>query len=1196
MNHAFNEISKTVALGTRVLVSGTEVPSGFPLRATDGSVTQPSYSFQNATSSGLYILASGNMLMSSAAQNTWCASSLKNFAVGSDFPVFNGSAGSGVLFLAQASTLPAGIPNGGSGGILYVDGTYLHYLDATGTALNLTSITGDVLGPASSVNDTLAQFSGTSGTIIANATSFRVTYSPDSIQLNVANSPGAPVYSFESDSTTGMYSPAANQLAFSTASTRRLHISTSTVTTDGNVLLANGTNTTPSLSFTAGGIMFKTGTSPCFGAMNLPALCVAPSNNIAVCGPLPGNFGTGDGVLLVNQATAPPTSATTGGVSVYVEGSSLKMMTTGSATPIDFTDRINGPASSTDNAVVRTNGTSGTLVKNSVVTVADGGQVSVPVGSALAPSFSFVSDPISGLYSKDGGTYNSLVCLTGGTEAVGIQDNNKISVANRFQSSNGTQAAPGMALVAQADTGFFLVGASGIGCGAANSTCCVVSPLKNISLAGPEATTYGSGSGLIFINQAATNPAGNPNNAGLLFIDDSAVNSLLFKASNGTQTPLSNILNGPNTAVTRTIAKWTDTTGTVVLDTNFVVSAAGELLAGNGSLGAPTYSFIGDLTSGITLISEANLGCIISGTSIINVGSSTVSLSQPLVNHLGLLATPSLSFTSDISLGLFSPGADSIQAVSNSAVAFTLAVVNNSPNVTLCSANTDYGGTTAGEKVVLLDDVGVAPSGSAASGGRLYVSGTSLFYHDYFGATIDLFSVTPAAVSSTNLAIALFNGAAGLMKNSLNLTTNGTTTLRIPTGGQTTPGFSFTSSSTSGLYPSGATIGVTSAGGLRLNFTSSVNIGANVPLHTDTSLIIGTSGLNLSLSGANYIQNITTAGGLYTWTNTSGTIMSTTSALALSITNKLLLTEASDTLTVGYDGTEFSFAATGTPQNFTFRSAGSSKLTVASTGASLAGTATITGRMLVLGNGLSSPYDYNNSSFTNRGLSRSSAQMFIGFGVTRSLVFLKNNCMQFGSSSDAGLGSTVSGIIFLIHSSGHPVTQTALNLKLYSQPTTGIFGFGALTNTGRTVFDGPRERATITLSSFTVADSTATNTDGQVWTLVNGNGVNGTTTGALVTSDDVYATIIVNAQWVSDPTGYRRIRIMRKTAGPTYTAIVAATKPAISGVTTNQTLSCFLSVVNATDEITVEVFQNSTGNLNVDLTMSYIRFGTLEPV
>ncbi len=65
-----------------------------------------------------------------------------------------------------------------------------------------------------------------------------------------------------------------------------------------------------------------------------------------------------------------------------------------------------GPASSTDNAIVRYDGTTGKLLQNSSITVTDDGYIYAPNGASATPSYSFANNTDTGLfYTTTGATY-----------------------------------------------------------------------------------------------------------------------------------------------------------------------------------------------------------------------------------------------------------------------------------------------------------------------------------------------------------------------------------------------------------------------------------------------------------------------------------------------------------------------------------------------------------------------------------------------------------------------------------------------------------------------------------------------------------------------------------------------------------------------------------------------------------------------
>ena len=89
-------------------------------------------------------------------------------------------------------------------------------------------------------------------------------------------------------------------------------------------------------------------------------------------------------------------------VSKLAAGTNTHILTTVSGVPTwaaSVSDVV-GPASSTDNAVVRFDTTTGKLIQNSAAILSDTGSLSIGDGTVALPSLSFVSDTDTGIYSN----------------------------------------------------------------------------------------------------------------------------------------------------------------------------------------------------------------------------------------------------------------------------------------------------------------------------------------------------------------------------------------------------------------------------------------------------------------------------------------------------------------------------------------------------------------------------------------------------------------------------------------------------------------------------------------------------------------------------------------------------------------------------------------------------------------------------
>ena len=1191
---SFSETSKTVASGKFVVVDGIEAVSGFPLFAPNGSESAPSYSFSAQSGSGMYATPGGDLAVSVGGVNSWAISPSTNTTLAGSVPSDYGG-GSGVTFIPEVSTAPSAAPNGGSGGLLYVSGTSMFYTNSLGTNLNISGLAGDVSGPGSSTDERAVLFSGTSGKIIKDSTLFLDTSGANPVVgLDGSNTPGAPRYSFLSDSTSGMYRPAANTLGFSTAGTQRLQVNVGSLGLSVPLLLPNGNVSSPSLQFPDGGIYSTGGGNLLVANDGLTSMAINPGPNITVGGTTSVNYAGGEGVTLFREVTSAPSAATTGGISMYSQGTTLKGMTTG-GNVIELTACLEGAPSSTDTAAVRFDGTAGDLIRDTPnVLIANTGEISAPDGSASLPTYTFSGETGTGLYRVGADT---LGISTQGTQRIEIS-NTAMTSTVRILLANGSAGGPSIVRNTDTNSGFFLNGTS-FSFSGNSSVLFSASPDRNISLSGALASSYGGGQGVTFINQATVDPTTNPTGGGLIYVPVGNVENLAYRDTSGTVTILNSVIEGPASSTDRAVARWDGTSGRIFQNSNVTVTAGGEVLSVDGSGGTPTFSFGGDTDTGMFLAGTNTLGVSVGGSETLTVSAASVASGQNVDVPNGLVGGPSYSFISDTDTGVYHPSADTVSLVAggNGGLAVTLVAAASNSNVTLCSETLGYGGTTQGERVVKIDDVAVAPSGTASGGGRLYVSGTTINLHDDSGGDVDLANIVSGPASSTTNAMLRWDGGSGqLVQDSGVLIAESGTYIQAPTSTAGSPTFSFTSTTTDGVYfPSTTSIAISTSSADRLTISSSA-VTTPEPVQADAGVEVGGgSGTNYSLAAANFISNVQTGTGTFEWSNSTGPIL-TTSGLDLSFTNNLVVTEGTETLTVGHNGTTYDFNSDGTTPNDLVISVGGTDIVAfnSADNVDITGTVVTPGRVSVSSSSVStSEYSYSTFSLFNRGYKYNGGnRTALGLASTPGISFDEgNNVSWLGTVPVDGTGGE--GFITIQNASGVPTTTPAAgDVHVYLEPSAGIYGFGMLTPTPlRSLFNAGLERAKITLTT-SVTTATSTNVDGLTWTSVDDNGVLGTTTGRLVTNDDCFVALTATAEWASDSTGYRRLSIMRRTAGPTYAKLNGVLTTAVNGNITAQTVYFFGSIAASTDELTVQVEQTSGGNLSVDLTMSFIRYET----
>ncbi len=199
---------------------------------------------------------------------------------------------------------------------------------------------------------------------------------PSSINVTSAGSGASPGIFFASDTTTGFYRNAANSIAFSSSGTAMA-------------------------LFTGTGIQAPIGqTTPQAGSFTT----LAASTPLGVA-----SGGTGLATLTANNVILGNGTSTPSFVAPGSSGNVLKSNgTTWVSGTVSGTGDVVGPASSTDNALVRFDSTTGKLIQNSVVIVNDSGDVTA---TSLAAS---------GTAYANYGIYNDSTITSNGTNAIGF--------------------------------------------------------------------------------------------------------------------------------------------------------------------------------------------------------------------------------------------------------------------------------------------------------------------------------------------------------------------------------------------------------------------------------------------------------------------------------------------------------------------------------------------------------------------------------------------------------------------------------------------------------------------------------------------------------------------------------------------------------------------------------------------------------
>lgn len=312
-------------------------------------------------------------------------------------------------------------------------------VNSGGTALEYGAVvgTGDVVGPASSVNAQIALYSGTTGKLIQAATTTGMVKATSGvIAAAVAGTdyvaPGGALGTPSSGNlanTTGF--PAANLSGLGTGVATALGQS---IGFAGAMLTNGGSLGTPSggTLTNATGLPISTGVSGLgSGVATALGITAGATGGLVTYN---GDGGTPTAVTLTNATGLPLSTGITGTLGVSNGGTGLTAI--GSAnqylkvnsggTALQFATLtagdVNGPASSTDNAIARFDSTTGKLLQNSSASITDLGQASFVGYAQVTANTGAGTSGYLELQSNDAGS---------GTKTLRIQPSNAATTSTQ---------------------------------------------------------------------------------------------------------------------------------------------------------------------------------------------------------------------------------------------------------------------------------------------------------------------------------------------------------------------------------------------------------------------------------------------------------------------------------------------------------------------------------------------------------------------------------------------------------------------------------------------------------------------------------------------------------------------------------------------------------------------------------------------
>ena len=1153
-NTPLTEVHRDVLNCNQMAISTADLITSYPILAPDGNITNPTYSFASNTDTGLFRTTDG-ISIAVDAQVGLVAASNGNVAIG-DTPSDYGG-GQGVVFLAGAVVNPIGIPNGGSGGILYVDGQELQFLDSTGTATSLTTAGGsDVTAPDTSLANQLATFTSPSGNIITNSNIQFVA----SQLLPGDGTPQTPSYAFTSQSNTGMYL-AGTDLKFSVAGSNVITLNAATVSF-ATPLASDfpGSAATPLFAFTsstASGLFYGSDHVQ-LSSNGVSGLAVGgnATRNVAISG-VPGSYGTGaDGVVFIPTATTDPVGvpnggsggvmyATSGGTELrWLDASGTSVLLGGSVHPL-------GGGVVANSLAVWGNTTGSSLLAGPVIT--DAGAVHAVQGVTTNPAYSFTASTNAGmsLSAPDTVTFQGI-----GNEALSVSSSSvTCTLPLRIPTSVGSD--PGLSFTSSPSSGIYsnINGGNRISVGAANVF--TTRDAWNVSIINTT-NDYGDGQGVIKLGDATTNPSTAPTDGGFLYIDG---DDILFRDTDNLEHTLTSSTSIPSIASStdNAMVVFDGVTGKAVQDVIITISDTGKIEVQNDF----GYAFSSTLASGLYATSNSlrlesnNVHSIVFNTSTVVVQPSHV-----LKGVDGSVATPGFAFASDPDTGVYLSSPNTLSVSAGGVHAFS---TDANANVAFGSDVPDFAG---GQRVVYVSDITTQPASLLSNGGLLYVNGRNLFFYDKDSITHQLSGIEGMG-SSTDNRIVTLAGTLGKSVKESGFSLSDSNQVTGPDGSAATP-----------AYTVGASVGWWYAGSntvqmgngvneLSLNSTATV---ASVQLEIAGATGVrvgGLGGVTDTFSAPTITRNFDNASGTFVWQQNGTTVFQTNAARDVDLLSNLAIcTGATGDFTLGYDGVAFALGVANGADSLLFSAGGTTLATISSTGVAAPN---------VSANILACDGGYRFASDITSGLSF--LEIYVN-GKETITGAAGANLQFFGTNAG---GTRAVGI-------GNVVTAPT------SSPTSGVYMYTDSSSTFLRVADkyidvatnGPHAHAVISRTQ-TVADSTVdlidTLTDVESNILVVDTGVPGagTITGTAATAG--WWEISAEASWVSNSTGIRRIRI--KVGG---VVVGESTENAVSGIETqHQVRLCVPAVGSAV--VTFEVEQTSGGNLDVDVIGSVVFLG-----
>ena len=1197
---ALREDSSTILDARFLELNGSEPLNGFPMGAPDGSLASPSFSFETSSNTGVSLI-SDLVTFGVGGVSTLVVGMDGNVALG-DAPVDYGvtTPGEGVLFVNAVDTTPTSTPNsGGGGGLLYVDGSALKYTDAVnGTTVKLTSKSGDVFGPVSSVLTSVAVFDGVTGKLIKDspllATASSTLQAPNG--SNALNT-----YAFTGDENTGLNF--ASGLNVVNGGSPQINVgadSFNIAVTGVEVQVPDGSAGAPTYAFssypTSG--LYLSGTDVNISVNGSLAMVVEDVGgavpNVALGSP-PSDYGAatpGVGVLFLPETSVVPSGVPDqgNGSVLFVSSNALNMLNSGGITRV-LTNCAEEPSGTTTlNGVVRFSGTTGKILQDTTtLTVTPTGQWTGPDGGLALTTYGFAGDADTGMYSSGVGVVD---LVTGGTSRVSVSAT-QVTVNNAILLPDGSAAQPAYSFTSAPSSGVYFDATDSM-CVSAGGQCGFASfEQENIALGGDPVNSFGGGEGVLWLREATTVPSTNPSGGSLLYTSST---ELLFRTPSGTVFNLTDEVTGDASSQNFGVVLYSGTSGKVIQNCLANCSPSGKIHTADGSVSAPAFSFTSTVDAGMYDVGTdvyLSVAGGVGGVGQLCVALNTaVSSAVPFLVPYGSSSTPGITFAGDSDTGLYRGFTNrlSVSAGGVPGMAFTSAGVG---------ANVSLTGTSSfatGQNVVFIEEVAVTPVGTLPSGGILYVSGTDLMFHDDTGVVSALNS-SPTAfidgpVSSVVDSVAYWSDTGGKLFNSGAVSSTAT---------QTSASGYYVNDTGASITNDTSRVTLTSGVGKSVMVGSTAVEVTGIPFHADTTLRVGGgSGVSESVSGSVFTSNHLNAAGTFEWRRDGSEIFST-SGLNVTTPNSYVFPNATELLDIGNSsGTTYTVSSTtsgGTADDISLSVDGVNRV-VFEQNNSVLGNAirfptqdtVVTSRVEAPDGSIALP-TYTFDTAPTSGMMYDSATSSVGLvgGGKLSTVV-----------SDAG---TETNLAFAV--SAFPTTYNGGVRVIYigealTPPSSGESSAALLyvsdeddfrkteTSGEHTTLNAVARRCLSTISFSPISGATVSMI-ALNWTDIESVGAGLSSDGApFFASVDTTVMAIAHATWASNSTGYRKVSI---TTGLTPVVEATTTTNAVNGDVTSQTVTLIRRITSGEPNLVfaAEIFQNSGGALNADMTFSLTR-------